>query len=64
MNIKILSLTNANKEDNFGFEWFSELRIKFDLKLKNLEEKSKALERTVADKDTLIEELQTELSTK
>lgn len=64
IEFKDFELNKCKKEDNFGYECFSDLRIKFDTNLKNLEERNKVLERTLIDKDRLVNEIQLELSTK
>lgn len=55
---------NGNKEEEFGYDCFSDLREKFDSSLKAVEDKNKQLEDQLIEKDFFIEEIQTELKAK
>ena len=56
-----MKLTNINKQEEFGYDWFSDLRDKFDENLKELQEKWRNLEREIDNRDENIAQLQIEL---
>lgn len=61
---KDYELNKRKKEEEFGYDCFSDLRQKFDFNLKTLEERNLALQDELANRDRTIEQLQVELSQK
>ena len=64
MEYKDYELQKKKKEEEFGFDCFSELRDKFDLSLQEANEKIQELENQVNEKNLDMEELQIELAAK
>lgn len=61
---KDYELKKKKKEEEFGYDWFSDLRQQFDINLKELEDKNSQLSSEKGKQQEVIEQLQAELSTK
>lgn len=64
MEYKDYELQKKKKEEEFGFDCFSELREKFDLSLQEANQRIKELEYQLNEKNADMEELQIELGAK
>lgn len=61
---KDYELGKKKKEEEFGYDCFSNLRTKFDASIKEMEDKNAVLRNRVVEKEDVIEQLQLELREK
>jgi hypothetical protein len=64
LEYKDYELGKKKKEEEFGYDCFSDLRTKFDASLKDMESKNAVLRNRVVEKEDIIEQLQLELREK